>query len=233
MVGIRWVPVAKVCWSGGGPASAELSQGALLRVGVQIGSSARCAAVWVGTWQDLLAQGWVSDGTYAKVVWRGWACRWMAEAGSMCGREVEDRWMAQAVVWLLPSLMLFSLEPTPRRLLRRGPLFNCRLARLPLDTRLVQTENPIPFSDSSLERKLTTGYLHARYAGLLVAPVQVRAGRAFNRLAVFEFCRRCVGLPALCGVYHAITAGACCDCCRCECSACNQSQPAAWTVDGI
>ena len=37
----------------------------------------------------------------------------------------------------------------------------------------MQVENPIPFSPSSLERKLTTGYLHARYFGLLVAPVQV------------------------------------------------------------
>lgn len=38
----------------------------------------------------------------------------------------------------------------------------------------MQVENPIPFSQSSLERKLTTGYLHSRYAGLLLAPFHVR-----------------------------------------------------------
>ena len=37
-------------------------------------------------------------------------------------------------------------------------------------------ENPIPFSRSSLTRALTTGYLHARYAGLLVAPLQLSGG---------------------------------------------------------
>lgn len=39
--------------------------------------------------------------------------------------------------------------------------------------RTLQVENPIAFSDSPLERKLTAGYLHARYFGLLLAPVQV------------------------------------------------------------
>ncbi|KAI7844666.1 hypothetical protein COHA_001755 [Chlorella ohadii] len=38
-----------------------------------------------------------------------------------------------------------------------------------------KVENPIPFATSSLTRKLTTGYLHARYAGLLLAPVQLSA----------------------------------------------------------
>lgn len=38
-----------------------------------------------------------------------------------------------------------------------------------------RVENPIPFAESSLTRKLTTGYLHARYAGLLLAPVQLSA----------------------------------------------------------
>lgn len=183
--------VAKVCWSGGGPASEDLSQGALPWVGVQIGSSARCAAVWVGTWQDLLAR---CGGAGVGIRWdlcQSGLARVGMQVDGRGGQHVWERG-GGAVVWLLPSLMLFSLDPTPRRLLRRGPLFNRRLVRLPLDTRLVQTENPIPFSDSSLERKLTTGYLHARYAGLLVAPVQVRAGRVFNRLAVFEFCRHFV-----------------------------------------
>lgn len=36
-----------------------------------------------------------------------------------------------------------------------------------------KVENPIAFSESPLERKLTTGYLHARYAWLLLAPLQL------------------------------------------------------------
>lgn len=36
-----------------------------------------------------------------------------------------------------------------------------------------KVENPIPFAASSLTRKLTTGYLHARYAGLLLVPLQL------------------------------------------------------------
>ncbi|KAL4459052.1 hypothetical protein ABPG75_013917 [Micractinium tetrahymenae] len=38
-----------------------------------------------------------------------------------------------------------------------------------------RVENPVAFSESSLERKLTTGYLHARYAWLLLAPLQLSA----------------------------------------------------------
>ena len=34
-------------------------------------------------------------------------------------------------------------------------------------------ENPIPFAPLSLSRKLTTGYVHARYAWLLIAPLQL------------------------------------------------------------
>ena len=41
-----------------------------------------------------------------------------------------------------------------------------------------RVENPIPFAQSSLVRKLTTGYLHSRYAGLLVAPLQLSGGPA-------------------------------------------------------
>lgn len=40
-----------------------------------------------------------------------------------------------------------------------------------------KVENPIPFAASSLTRKLTTGYLHARYAGLLLAPVHLSGAR--------------------------------------------------------
>ncbi len=39
-----------------------------------------------------------------------------------------------------------------------------------------KVENPIAFSRSPLERKLTTGYLHARYAWLLLAPLQLSGG---------------------------------------------------------
>lgn len=50
-------------------------------------------------------------------------------------------------------------------------------------TRL-QVENPIPFSDSSLERKLTTGYLHARYFELLLAPIHVSVPKSLHQLPV-------------------------------------------------
>ena len=39
----------------------------------------------------------------------------------------------------------------------------------------LQVENPIPFSDSAATRALSLGYLHARYASLLLAPVQLSA----------------------------------------------------------
>lgn len=40
-----------------------------------------------------------------------------------------------------------------------------------------KVENPIPFAPSALTRALTTAYLHARYAGLLLAPVQLSGER--------------------------------------------------------
>ncbi|KXZ44203.1 hypothetical protein GPECTOR_71g564 [Gonium pectorale] len=43
-----------------------------------------------------------------------------------------------------------------------------------------KVENPIPFSSSRLERVLTTGHLHSRYAGLLLAPLQLSADWSFS-----------------------------------------------------
>ena len=45
---------------------------------------------------------------------------------------------------------------------------------------LQQVENPIPFADSALTRGLSIGYLHARYAALLVAPLQLSADWSFS-----------------------------------------------------
>eukprot|EP00887_Chlorella_sp_A99_P006721 scaffold3.g6721.t1 len=42
-----------------------------------------------------------------------------------------------------------------------------------------KVENPIPFAESSLVRKLTTGYLHARYTFLLLAPARLSADWSF------------------------------------------------------
>ena len=42
-----------------------------------------------------------------------------------------------------------------------------------------KVENPIPFAESALTRVLSTGYLHARYAGLLLAPVLLSADWSF------------------------------------------------------
>lgn len=41
-------------------------------------------------------------------------------------------------------------------------------------------ENPIAFADSRLTRALSTGYLHARYFGLLLAPWRLSADWSFN-----------------------------------------------------
>jgi hypothetical protein len=44
----------------------------------------------------------------------------------------------------------------------------------------LQVENPIPFAASLLTRRLSIGYLHARYAALLVLPVQLSADWSFD-----------------------------------------------------
>lgn len=46
------------------------------------------------------------------------------------------------------------------------------------DTR--QVENPIPFAGSRLTRTLSTGHLHVRYFGLLLAPWHLSADWSFN-----------------------------------------------------
>ena len=43
----------------------------------------------------------------------------------------------------------------------------------------MQVENPIPFADSALSRALSTGHLHARYFGLLLAPWRLTADWSF------------------------------------------------------
>ena len=49
-----------------------------------------------------------------------------------------------------------------------------------------QVENPIPFAESWLTRIMSTGYLHARYAGLLVAPVQLSADWSYACIPLIE-----------------------------------------------
>lgn len=50
----------------------------------------------------------------------------------------------------------------------------------------VQVENPIPFAASSLTRGLSTGHLHARYAGLLLFPAQLSADWSFACIPLVE-----------------------------------------------
>lgn len=45
---------------------------------------------------------------------------------------------------------------------------------------VLQVENPIPFASSLLTRRLSIGYLHARYAALLALPVQLSADWSFE-----------------------------------------------------
>ena len=49
-----------------------------------------------------------------------------------------------------------------------------------------KVENPIPFAESALTRVLSTGYLHARYAGLLLAPVRLSADWSFACIPLVE-----------------------------------------------
>jgi len=51
---------------------------------------------------------------------------------------------------------------------------------------LPQVENPIPFAESGLTRVMTTGYLHARYFGLLLAPLHLSADWSFNCIPLLE-----------------------------------------------
>ena len=51
---------------------------------------------------------------------------------------------------------------------------------------LCQVENPIPFSDSVATRTLSLGYLHAKYASLLLAPVQLSADWSFECIPLVE-----------------------------------------------
>lgn len=65
-----------------------------------------------------------------------------------------------------------------------------------------KVENPIAFSESRLERVLTAGYLHARYAWLLLAPLQLSGespslGRSRGSRRRHASCRPC--RPAACG----------------------------------
>lgn len=47
-------------------------------------------------------------------------------------------------------------------------------------------ENPIPFAGCRLTRVLTTGYLHARYAGLLLLPLHLSADWSFSCIPLVE-----------------------------------------------
>eukprot|EP00775_Hariotina_reticulata_P006105 gene6105-6343_t len=49
-----------------------------------------------------------------------------------------------------------------------------------------KVENPIPFAESSRTRVLTTGYLHARYFGLLMLPLHLSADWSFNCIPLLE-----------------------------------------------
>lgn len=50
----------------------------------------------------------------------------------------------------------------------------------------MQVENPIPFAQSVTTRILTTGYLHARYFGLLLFPVYLSADWSFSCIPLVE-----------------------------------------------
>lgn len=55
-----------------------------------------------------------------------------------------------------------------------------------MTTPLMQVENPIAYSDSALTRTLSLGYLHAKYASLLVAPIQLSADWSFACIPLVE-----------------------------------------------
>lgn len=50
----------------------------------------------------------------------------------------------------------------------------------------MQVENPIPFAESGLTRMLSTGYLHARYFGLLLMPLHLSADWSFSCVPLVE-----------------------------------------------
>ena len=47
-------------------------------------------------------------------------------------------------------------------------------------------ENPIPFAESAGTRTFSLGYLHAKYASLLVAPIQLSADWSFSCVPLVE-----------------------------------------------
>ena len=55
-------------------------------------------------------------------------------------------------------------------------LCHCSCCRCQLVRIYRKVENPLPFAPAASTRALTTAYLHARYAGLLLAPVQLSGG---------------------------------------------------------
>lgn len=56
----------------------------------------------------------------------------------------------------------------------------------PVSLICLQVENPIPFADSRLTRTLSTGYLHARYFGLLILPLHLSADWSFSCIPLVE-----------------------------------------------
>lgn len=49
-----------------------------------------------------------------------------------------------------------------------------------------KADNLLPFAESSLTRKLTAGYIHSRYAGLLIAPVHLSGECCVHHLRMLQ-----------------------------------------------
>jgi hypothetical protein len=87
---------------------------------------------------------------------------------------------------------------------RCNPFAPCTTTRFPeaiepLMLGVVQVENPIPFAEP-LAARLTTGYLHARYARLLVLPLQLSADWSYPCIPYVErygLCSRGSGFKPL------------------------------------
>lgn len=75
----------------------------------------------------------------------------------------------------------FAVDPGRSHALGGLSFLRCpKILTCPVAFTYAQVENPIPFSSSFLERTLTTGHLHARYAGLLLWPHPLSADWSFN-----------------------------------------------------
>lgn len=87
-----------------------------------------------------------------------------------------SRWAPAAVLAVRSLLSHLPLYPPPTHPIHSSPLI------------MLQVENPIPFADSRLTRLLTTGYLHARYAWLLLMPLHLSADWSFSCIPLVEGC---------------------------------------------